>query len=251
MNNNKLFLNSDKTHLLIMASSKSHSNHNDYGIQLNTGTEIIDPSPEERLLAANLTNNFLWNSHVRDHKKSVISTLKTKNNALSIISSYSSFKVRKMLANGMIMSHILYLIQLYGGCSEELLYALQVQQNRAARMVCKRPWYTSTKELLLQTGWLNVKQMVAYYSTLNFFKTRQNGVPKYIHSLITEPFKCKTRMAQTGGIKQTRNFKSRIGKSSFIYRTIDLWNNIPTKIRMEKSQKVFSCKLREWVQTNI
>ena len=85
MDNNKLFLNSDKTHLLIMCSSKMHSNHEDFNITLNTGSEIIKPSQEERLLGANVTNDFLWKSHLRDHKKSVISLLKTKNNALSII----------------------------------------------------------------------------------------------------------------------------------------------------------------------
>ena len=69
MDNNKLFLNSDKTHLMIVTSSKAHSSHNDYEIKLNTGSEIIEPSPEERLLGANLTNNFLWKSHLRDHKK--------------------------------------------------------------------------------------------------------------------------------------------------------------------------------------
>ena len=108
MDNNKLFLNSDKTHLLIMCSSKMHSNHEDFNITLNTGSEIIKPSQEERLLGANVTNDFLWKSHLRDHKKSVISLLKTKNNALSILCHYSSFRTRKMFANGLIMSHILY-----------------------------------------------------------------------------------------------------------------------------------------------
>ena len=95
MTDNKLFLNSDKTHLLIMTSSRSHSLKGDFGIKLNTGTEIIEPSQKERLLGANLTNDFLWKDHLRDNKKSVISVLKTKNNALSMISHYSSFLVRK------------------------------------------------------------------------------------------------------------------------------------------------------------
>ena len=145
----------------------------------------------------------------------------------------------------------MYLIQLYGGCSEELLSALQVQQNRAARMVCKRPWKTSTKVLLQEIGWLNIKQMVAYYSTLNIYKTRQHESPKYIHNLISEPFKVKTRLAKTGGIKVTRQFKSKIGKSAFIPRTVDLWNEIPMEIRTENSKNKFSNKLREWVKLNI
>ena len=60
MTNNKLFLNSDKTHLMILTSAKSHSNHGEFGISLNTGNEIIESSKVEKLLGANVTNNFLW-----------------------------------------------------------------------------------------------------------------------------------------------------------------------------------------------
>ena len=82
MNNNKLFLNSDKTHLMIMSSFKAHSKKKDFGIKLNTGSEIIEPFQEERLLGADVTNDFLWKTDLRDHKKTVIARLKTKNNAL-------------------------------------------------------------------------------------------------------------------------------------------------------------------------
>ena len=149
------------------------------------------------------------------------------------------------------MSHILYLIQLYGGCSNELITALQVQQNRAARMVCKKPWKTSTKDLLQQIGWLNIKQMVVYYSILNLFQAKQHSVPKYIHAMISEPFKMKTRTALNGGLKENRRFKTLIGQSSFITRTINQWNDLPTEIKMENTYSTFSSKLREWVKTNI
>ena len=251
MDNNKLFLNSDKTHLMIMSSSRSHSLHQDFNINLNTGSEIIEPSKEERLLGATVTNDFLWKTHLRDHKKSLLSTLKSKNNALSIICHYSSFKVRKMFANGLIMSHILYHIQLYGGTTAELLSAIQVQQNRAARLVCKLPWRTNTKILLDQLGWMNVKQMVAFYSLMSLYKTKQTKLPKYIHEVISTPFKINTRIARTGGIRDTRLFKKEIGNSTFISRTTDLWNTMPTYLRMENEINTFSSKLRVWVKQSI
>lgn len=251
MDNNKLFLNSDKTHLLIMCSSKKPSNHKDFNITLNTGTEIIEPSQEERLLGANVTNDFLWKSHLRDHKKSVISTLKKKNNALSIICHYSCFKIRKMFANALVMSHILYHIQLYGGCSDNLISAIQVQQNRAARSVCKLPWRTNTNVLLGQLGWLNVKQMVAFYSIKSFHKTRLIGLPKYINEAISRPFIAKTRPARTGGIRDTRHYTSSIGQSSFIPRTIEIWNTLPTEIKMESNPDAFSANLKIWICNNV
>ena len=45
---NKLVLNGDKTHLLIMATPYQHRQHQDYGITLNTGAEIILPSYKEK-----------------------------------------------------------------------------------------------------------------------------------------------------------------------------------------------------------
>ena len=41
---NKLFLNSDKTLLLIMTSQCLHKKNDNYGIQLDTGLEAIQPS---------------------------------------------------------------------------------------------------------------------------------------------------------------------------------------------------------------
>ena len=156
-----------------------------------------------------------------------------------------------MFANALVMSHILYHIQLYGGCSNNLLSAIQVQQNRAARSVCKLPWRTNTDVLLKQLGWMNIKQMVTFYSIKSFHKTKQTGLPKYIHEAISTPFIAKTRTALTGGIREARHFTTGIGQASFIPRTIEQWNNLPIAIRMEKDPHALSTKLKEWVINNV
>ena len=76
-------------------------------------------------------------NQVRDNKKSLINILTSRVNALQKISLYSSFKTRKMVANGIVLSHLTYFIQLYGGCSGDLISALQLLQNKAARAVTK------------------------------------------------------------------------------------------------------------------
>ena len=91
-----------------------------------------------------------WNDHVRDSENSLTRILTSRINALTKVSAYSSFKTRKMIANGTVISHITYLIQLYGGCSDQLLSSLQVLQNKAARLVTKLDWRTATSTLMLQ-----------------------------------------------------------------------------------------------------
>ena len=98
MINNRLVLNSDKTHLLVLTSAHRHRKNGNFGISLDTGNETVLPQDCEELLGATLSNNFLWNNHIRDGEKAVIKSLNTKNNALSKISSVADFKTRKMIA---------------------------------------------------------------------------------------------------------------------------------------------------------
>ena len=147
MNQNKLVLNSDKTHLLVMASSQKHKKHNNFGIVLDTGAEIIQPISDERLLGAKISNNFLWNKHIRDDEGSMFRSLTSKINALFKISKIANFKTRKLVATGLILSTVTYIIQVYGGCSGYLLATLQVLQNKAARCVTRLPWRTPTTTL--------------------------------------------------------------------------------------------------------
>ena len=74
-----------------------------------------------------------------------------KYSMLSKISKISSFKTRKMIANGIVMSKIIYLIQLWGSAPKYLIYFLQKLQNKAARLVTRKNVYTPVNELGVQS----------------------------------------------------------------------------------------------------
>ena len=60
MSANKLVLNTDKTHLLVMASETQHRLYGNYGVELDTGNEIILPEEHDRLGAIQLLCNTIW-----------------------------------------------------------------------------------------------------------------------------------------------------------------------------------------------
>ena len=203
MAKNKLVLNSDKTHLLIMTSNILHKRHDNYGIVLDTGQEIIEPVENERLLGAQIANDFKFNVHIRDSDKSMLNILTSRMNALRKISSISSFSTRKMITEGIIMSNIMYIITVYGSCSEYLKDCLQIVQNNAARCVTGLPWRTSVKVLLLQCGWLSVRQLIMHHSLLLVFKIKREGKPTYLHDKLCKPFIVDTRHAANNAVKKT------------------------------------------------
>ena len=61
MSRKKLVLNTDKTHLLVMASRAAHRQNGNFGITLNTGAEIIEPVNHEKLLGAIISSDMEWN----------------------------------------------------------------------------------------------------------------------------------------------------------------------------------------------
>ena len=84
MTQNKLVLNSDKTHILVMATQNQHRRHGDFDITLDTGNEVIEPIEDERLLGCQISNDFKFNKHIRDHENSMSNILSRKINALQI-----------------------------------------------------------------------------------------------------------------------------------------------------------------------
>ena len=251
MGKNKLVLNSDKTHLLVMTTSTQHRKYGDFGISLDTGNEIIEPVTNEKLLGCHVANNFKFNNHIRDNEKSMSNVLTSRMNALRKVAFTSSFKVRKMIAEGIIISNILYIITVYGGCSEYLLSLLQVIQNTAARCVTRLGWRTRVSVLLLQCGWLSVRQMVFYHTIVQLFKIKQDRKPVYLYDKISTEFDYKTRLATSNGIKENQKVKSDERKKSFTPRATRQWNKLPVSLRSVVNLKQFKKELKAYVRENV
>ena len=178
-------------------------------------------------------------------------TLTSRVNALSKMSKVSSFKTRKMLANGMVMSSLIYLIQVWGGTSDYLLRFLQVIQNRAARHVTRLGWYTPTQTLLTQCGWLSVKQLVVFHSLVLVYKIKSDKKPVYLYDKLGHEFSYRTRIADAHGIRQTGRLNSELNRKSFIPRSINHWNSLPHGIRLTLKLDDYKMKLKGWVKDNI
>ena len=249
MGQNKLVLNSEKTQVIVMASSRRHKKYNNFEIKLDTGSEVIEPVNNAKLLGGHISNDFKWNDHVRDNEKSMFKILTSKVNALSKVSKIANFKTRKMVASGVVTSTLNYLIQLYGGCSNYLVQVLQVLQNRAARYVTKLGWFTETAVLLNQCNWLSVKQMIVYQSLTLLFKIQHEKKPDYLYNKLKD--KIALRTTDKTKIRETREFRTDTARRSFIPRAINDWNNLPNEIRETHSFNVFKTKLRAWVKSNI
>ena len=246
MNSNKLVINPEKTHLMVMGSRKHRNKRKD--VRMVAGDHIIVPTESEKLLGGILHQDLGWGLLIRDHKASLLNQLNSRMYGLRKVSRNACFNTKLMVANGVFMSKMAYLITLWGsGAHQYLLRAVQVQQLAAARVVCgvgSLRW--SRRQLLEKVGWLSVKQLIFYHMVLQVQKTRTTGVPKDLYQVVSGSYARNTRSAAGGQIRQIRTFSS----STFKHKAIEAYNRVPEDVRVGTTATV-KFKLRKWIKANI
>ena len=212
MNGNKLVVNQDKTHVLVMGTKKMAANRNK--VSIRSGQYNIKPSVTEKLLGGHIHQSLLWNHHISDHRNSLISQLSSRINGLKKIASTATFNTKLMVANGVIMSKLVYLITVWGGAQKYLVNRLQVQQLTAARVVCGyQSHYWSRRQLLDRVKWLSVRQLIFFHTALQAYKTTKSGLPLPLRESISTDHPLNTRNAARGLTRFGETFR---GESSLI-----------------------------------
>ena len=243
MNNNKLVINPDKTHLMVMAGRGLAPQRE--RVSMMAGVYNIKPTETETLLGGHIHQSLHWNQHIRDHEGSLIRQLTYRINGLKRIARNSTFQTKLMIANGAVMSKLVYLITVWGGATQYLLKAVQTQQLIAARAVCgfqSSRW--SKKQLLGKVDWLSVRQLVYYHTVLQVHKTMTTGQPRPLHASQPTDHPYMTRNAAAGNIRYGENMTS---TKTFKYRAMAWYNPIPTEVKTGTIQTVKG-KLKAWVK---
>ena len=246
MNANKLVINADKTHLMVMGKRNSEQKRKQ--VYMMAGEFLVKPSQTEKLLGGQLHQSLDWSYHIRGSKGSLLQQLTGRIAGLRKVCKNGSFKTRLMVANGAVMSKLGYLITLWGGASESLLRAVQVQQLVAARLVVGYGcWRWSRRKLLARVGWLSVKQLVVYHTVLQVCKTLESGVPRALYLALSDKYPRNTRNAARGQIRNSEIFTS---KATFKYRAMQWYNSVPSEVRAGSAPTVKK-KLKKWISSSI
>ena len=253
LTDNKLKVNDDKTHLLVMTTRQKRRHVPTSNITITTPTATITPSTEERLLGVHIHQDLRWREQILDNKDSLIKSLNKRQGALKKLSKVASPQTIKKIADGLFMSKLIYLMPVWGGCENYLIKSLQVVQNKVARTVTKLDKFTSTKNLLKACSWMSVRQLVCYHSVVQLQKTLQHKTPIYLHQKVTTGgnFPYGTRLAASGQLRQcdTTNPKD-LTKLGWSYRAVEDFNKLPPDVRLELRLPAFKRKLRNWVMEN-
>ena len=189
---NRLKLNSQKTHFMyVMTRQRATGKNWQEPVDFN-GDQIV-PSKSEKILGITLGTNMSVGSHLLTGDCSVLSQVSTKMRALWLIKKHLSFKSRKITAWGLVMSRMLYGIEVWGTTATETqIKQMQVVHNSVMRWICAADRGTRTLDLLRMTGMMSIRQMIMYRVLMTGLTAMWNGAPKGMSQWRSE----KTRKLQ-------------------------------------------------------
>ena len=240
---NSLSLNIGKTEIVEIMVRQKRVNMQGLPPQLSVirqdgSLKIITAKDHCRLLGANLNKDATWVHHLELGEKPILKILRLTLGVLTHISKNMSSKCRLLLANGLFLSKMIYLLPMWGGLTEKNARKLQVIMNKCARMVLGANRRTRTRDLMIRCGWLYYKELVKFHSLVMMHKTVNIGSPHNLRSkLDIQPD--KTIVSNPACLKITAR--------SYRWRATQDWNDLPSHIRTLDKLSLFKSTLRKHI----
>ena len=177
MDSNHLKFNGDKTKLIV----KTRSTKNNHGyLDMKLGDKLIEQEETTKVLGVVIGKDEKYKEYLVNGKKSVMSFLNTRHSMLKILSKFADLKVRKALAEGLILSKINYCLTVWGSTTEEIMQKMHILVNDVVRTVfgIGRNRFTSLAPLYQKLRWLPVRQLLQYHDLITVQSIVQNDTPQ-------------------------------------------------------------------------
>ena len=205
------------------------------------------------MLGGIVGQNIKFTDRKLNDKEALIKVLNKRLFALRKSVFLTSFKSRKMIANGLIMWKMVYLIPLWAGTEKNLLNSLQMIQNKAAIIVARKGKLLPVKVLLRECGWMSVVQLGGFHSLVTIYKIFQTKSPHYLYLKISSD--CSRVLRTSSNLRIRLGNESQavteLAKKSFKYRAARDWNMLPLEIKQIRKVETFKVMLKKWVSENI
>ena len=240
---NKLCVNEDKTCLIEPMIKQRRCKVRGappfiIALDENNDQVTLRPKKSSRLLGVNVGEDLTWKSHLISGEKPLLAALRKQLGTIKFLSKNMNVKCRKVLAEGLVLSRIKYLLPLWGGTTDNLIRKVQVIVNNLARTVTGMGRRTSTVTLMKQCDWLTVKEMVFYFSITEMWRNIHLQKPKYFSS---------TFKLDNQGLSDNTVPRLKTTNHSYKWRVTQNWNSMSEELRTCKKLPLLKKKLKQWL----
>ena len=151
-------------------------------IEIRIDDQIIRRVDKTKSLGLTIDAQLSWGKHVEEICKKVSSAIGSLKRVRPFISKETAIQIY----NALIMPHFDYCSPVWDCLNGYLSDKLQKLQNRAARVITKLPFDTSSNHLLSTLDWKRLSLRRKKQKALMMYKTINNLGPEYLQSLFSQ-----------------------------------------------------------------
>lgn len=212
---NGLDINSSKTKAMCFGFNSMELNLPVNSIGLNFVSEM-------KCLGIFIDNQLRFSKHIDYVCARVNNTIRR----LWSLDLYLPLYMRKRVANALLMSHLLYAMEVFTGTNSTLLRRINLTVNRIIRYVFKLRIREHVSDYVLNFLGFSFDNFIKLRILLMFYKVIRNNCPKYI--VANFEFSRSRRNQQI----ITHHISSSIYERSFHVRLTRVWNLLPKQLKV-------------------
>ena len=230
-----LCLNSKKTKAILFSTPHMSKRHNleSTVVEIRNNGEPIERIADMKVLGVRFNQHLTWRNHINATTQSCYLTLKS----LRRFRRSADFKLRRSLAQSLIISRINYCNVLFSDAPQYLLKKLQKLQNAAARFVYGR--HTNECDII-DLKWLPVRERISLSLVKLAHKALHDETwPKYLKVNKMNP---RGRNLRSENENESNIDTTGCFEGSFAHQAGKTYNELPVNIKNIKEYNKFSTK---------
>ena len=233
LSENKLFLNTDKTKVMLVGTNARLRNINDVQFRVTIGDKVLENVTSYKCLGVLVDNELKWHDQVSDVMKKVFCKLAL----LRRLKGYLNPSTLNTIYRALIQPHFDYCnIAWYGRFNEDV-YKLDVLHKRCARVILGVHYLTSSELMFRKLHWQRLSDRKKYFTALMVFKSLNGLAPQYLQSkfnFVRDIHERNTRYSTAGLLALppvTNGADLESFRYCFSYDGVKVWNCIESCIR--------------------
>lgn len=236
MRESKLRINSAKTRAMLFKPRSSHAN-----LSIIIEGARIEFVERMKCLGVSLDNQLAFDHHISLLSSKINFTLRR----LYALNLYLPLSIKKRVAHALLMSNLLYCVEIYSGCSVEDFNRCTLLFNRIIRFVYNLKLHDHVSSHVNDFLGCNFKNFVRIRLLSFFYKVILTDCPRYVRRHFI--FLQTDRNPQI--LHPIRSHV--IYERSFLVRVAKYWNALPRSLReVHLTPNTFKRKLVEYASIN-
>jgi len=241
LNVNKLFLNTDKTNVMLIgtASKLRNVNENDFSVFVNG--KQLERVKKAKCLGVVIDDQLKWHDQVN----SIVRKVFCKIGLLRRLKPFLEIDTLNVIFKSFVQPIFDYCNTSWYGRFKVDSSKLDVLHKRCARVILSVNNLTSSDFMFKVLGWERLHTRNDYFKALMIYKSLNGLAPNYLANMfnyVCTTHNVNTRQAAAGQLAlppSVNGHDFECFKSSFSYSGVQLWNNIDTEIRNSVNVQIF------------